>query len=68
MAMPLRRHNIITIDVRLVSETAKAYLVESTDTGKQSWVPKSAVELERTGHTLCSLQIEEELAIDKELV
>jgi hypothetical protein len=55
--------NIIGIDVILKHQTGSAYLVESVDTGKEAWVPKSVSE-----YADGELQLKESLALEKGLI
>lgn len=44
--MPKKGSEVLDIEVRLIRETEKAYLLTSVRTKKTSWFPKSMVELE----------------------
>ena len=57
----------IEVDCDYVTETDKAILVVSHDTGKRAWVPFSQCEVERKGDEV-RLTLHEELALDKELI
>ena len=37
---------IVEIEVKLVHSTERAYLVQSVDTGVETWIPKSKCELD----------------------
>jgi len=50
-----------------VTETDKAILVVSHDTGKRAWVPFSQCEVARKGDEV-RLTLDEDVAIEKELV
>lgn len=56
-------HRLADIEVVVKHQTEKAWLVYSTITGKEAWVPKSVGELD--GNTLTLPEI---LAEDKELI
>ena len=58
---------LIDLDCDYVTETDKAILVVSHDTGKRAWVPKSQCEFVRRGDEV-RVTLPEEAAIDKELV
>jgi hypothetical protein len=57
----------IEVDCDYVTETDKAILVVSHDTGKRAWVPFSQCEFVRKGDEV-RLTLDESLAIDKELI
>ena len=55
---------LVTIDVTLVHQTDLAVLVESAETGRQGWVPKSVIELYEDG----TATLPETMAAEKELI
>ena len=57
------RNRMVDLDVTLLYETEAAYKVQSADTGKVAWVPKSQCELDNG-----CLTMPEWLAMDKSLV
>lgn len=64
-----KNHDIIEIEVRVKHETDKAWMVESIDTGRSSWVPKSVGELDMCRPTpIKSLQLPEWMAEEKGLI
>lgn len=65
--MPKKGSEVVDVEVGLVRETEKAWLVLSTDTGKQDWVPKALCELERA-QGLYTLTLPTWMAIEKGLV
>lgn len=44
--MPRKGQELQDVEVRLIRETEKAYLLTSVETKKTSWFPKSMVEIE----------------------
>jgi hypothetical protein len=56
-----RKHDIVSIDVDLIAETEKAYLVSDGDV--KAWIPKSQCE-----YCDSVIYLPERLAIDKELL
>jgi hypothetical protein len=61
---------LVDIEVRLVHETDKAYLVRGEDRKIEVWLPKSRCELGPLNRTTGNREVtlEESLAIDKRLV
>ncbi len=54
---------IITIDVDIVHQTEKAYLIDNGS--KEAWIPKSIAEYDETDGTM---QMPEKFAMEKELI
>lgn len=65
--MPEKGKEIVDIEVSLIHERELAWLVLSTSTGKQNWVPKSLCELERVAG-LYTLTLPTWMAEEKGLV
>ena len=61
--MVKKNHDIIEVDVKLIHETDKAYLVSpiAPGTTKEVWIPKSGCELGDDG----VMQISENMAVQK---
>lgn len=59
------RSTLIDLEVVLVRETEKAWLVRGLDSGREAWIPKSQAELDLEEDVLT---LPEALAIEKELV
>ena len=57
------RSSLVDVEVVLIHQTEKAWLVESTNTGKQTWIAKSMGELDEN-----ILTLPRRLAESKELV
>ena len=55
---------LVTIEVTKIHETDKAVLVESAETGRQGWVPKSVIELYEYG----TATLPEAMAAEKGLI
>lgn len=61
--MTRKNNDVEVVEVELVHETDRAYLVRSCDTGMEAWVPKSRCEL-----TDGELQAPGPLLVEKGLV
>lgn len=65
----MRMADETTIDVELMDERPLAYKVQSIDTGKSGWVPKSKCELELGRDKVSGkLTLPEKIAIEKGFV
>lgn len=61
--------NLADIDVQLLHETDRAYLVTDTTPENGVWVPKSQCELEESGvRGIYTLTLPEWLAVEKDLL
>lgn len=66
--MPKKGEEVVDLDVELVHETEKAWLLRSSDTAKESWIPKSVGQLTPNGTKMFVLTLPTSWAQEKGLI
>ena len=63
------RSNLITVELIIVHETAKAILVKDDEKSEGIWLPKSQVSYDKDDiNTIIEVEMEEHLAIEHEFI